>query len=335
MRAGGRTRLIGWALVAAACDAKSEDCPAASASPIVLETATGDLDGTLQMPAGCGPFAVVLIHAGSGPTDRNGNNPLLPGTNDSLKLVAAGLAERGVASVRFDKRGVAASHAAELDEEDLRFETFVADAAAWVGKLAADGRFTGVTIAGHSEGSLIGMMAAKQSPAAAFVSIAGLGRPAGEVLREQLGAQLSGELLDEADAILDALEAGVEVEEVPPELYELFRPSVQPYLISYLHYDPSVEAASLAIPAAIIQGTTDIQVSVEDAELLAAAAPDAQLTIIEGMNHVLKAATLEPASQWAAYTDPSLPVVPALFDALVAGVAGAPSRAAIVMPPVR
>ncbi|MBZ5708365.1 alpha/beta hydrolase [Nannocystis pusilla] len=321
-----RTRLIGWALVAGACDAKGEDCPGASASPIVLETATGDLDGTLQLPAGCGPFAVVLIHAGSGPTDRDGNSPLLPGANDSLKQVAAGLAERGVASVRFDKRGVGASQT-PVSEEGLRFEMLVDDAAAWVEKLAADERFTGVTIAGHSEGSLIGMLAAKQSPAAAFVAIAGLGRPAGEVIREQLSAQLSAVLFAEADAILDALEAGVEVDEVSPALYEAFRPSVQPYLISYLKYDPSVEVASLAIPTAIVQGTTDIQTSVKDAKLLAAAAPDAQLTIIEGMNHVLKAATLEPASQWAAYTDPSLPVVPALFDALVAGVAGAPSRA--------
>lgn len=301
-------------------------CPEASAEPVALATPTGELHGTLQLPAGCGPFSVVLVHAGSGPTDRDGNTPLLPGKNDSLKLLALGLAERGIASVRYDKRGVAASLAAETVEANLRLETYTDDAAAWVDTLADDPRFSDVTLVGHSEGSLIGMVAARQSPVDAFVSIAGIGRPPADVIREQISAAYSGEVLEQALAILDKLEAGELVPDVPDEpseLFDFFRPSVQPYLISWFKYDPAAELASLGVPAAIIQGTTDIQVPVEDAYLLAAADPAAQLTIVDGMSHVLKEATLTPESQTQAYTDPSLPVMPAVFDAIVARIDGA------------
>ncbi|MFY0542011.1 alpha/beta hydrolase [Nannocystis pusilla] len=166
-------------------------CPGAKSEPIVLATPTGDIEGSLLLPAGCSPFEVVLIHAGSGPTDRDGNSVNM--VNDALKLLAEGLAERGVATVRFDKRGVAASTAAgPASERDLRLETYADDAAAWVELLAEDERFRGVTIAGHSEGALIGMLAAQRSPAVAFVSLAGPERPAAELLREQLAVRLRG-----------------------------------------------------------------------------------------------------------------------------------------------
>ncbi|WAS99274.1 alpha/beta hydrolase [Nannocystis punicea] len=287
-------------------------CPGASSSEIVLATPTGDLAGSLLFPAGCAPFEVVLIHAGSGPTDRDGNSPGI--RNDSLRLLAEGLADRGLAVVRFDKRGVADSADAAPSERDLRFDMYVDDAAAWVELLAEDERFRGVTFAGHSEGSLIGMLAAGRSSAAAFVSIAGMGRPPAELLREQAEKFLSGPLRAEALAIIASLEAGQEVAEVSPELYALYRPSVQPYLISLLRHDPAAVIATLTMPIAIVQGTTDIQVSVVDAQLLAMAAPEAELMIFEGMNHVLKAARLDELSQWEAYTNPSLPVVPALID---------------------
>ena len=97
---------------------------------ITLDTPTGAIAGTLLIPSGNGPFALVVIIAGSGPTDRDGNSPLLPGANNSLKLLAEGLADRGVASLRYDKRGVAASAKAMVSEADLRFNTYADDAAA-------------------------------------------------------------------------------------------------------------------------------------------------------------------------------------------------------------
>ena len=290
-------------------------CPDASSSAIELVTATGSIHGTLELPSGCGRPPVVLVHAGSGPTDRDGNGPSL--RTDGYELVAEGLAARGIASVRYDKRGVGESAAAApAREQDLTFEMYVEDAVAWVDMLAADARFEGVTVAGHSEGSLIGMLAAAKSPARGFVSLAGAGRPAAEVLREQLEQRLSGALLDDAEAILDHLEAGHLVSDVPKELEPIFRPSVQPYLISWFQYDPAQEIGALSIQAAIVQGTTDVQVSVQDAQRLAEAKPDADLVIVEGMNHVLKEATLSQASQMRTYTDPSLPVVPLVIDTI-------------------
>ncbi|HET7275177.1 MAG TPA: alpha/beta fold hydrolase [Longimicrobiaceae bacterium] len=294
--------------------------------PIELVTPTGSIHGTLLLPAEGGVQPVVLIIAGSGPTDRDGNNPLLPGQNNSLKLLAEGLAEQGIASVRYDKRGVAASTGAATDESDLRFDTYVEDAAGWIGKLESDPRFSSVSIVGHSEGSLIGMLAADRAGADSFVSIAGIARPASEVLRDQLRPQLPPNLWAESERILESLEAGRMADSVPATLAMLYRESVQPYLISWFAYNPAEVIASLDIPILIAQGSTDIQVGVAEAHQLHAAKPDAELVIIEGMNHVLKEVPADPASQQASYSDPLLPVVPELIDSIAAFIHTAADR---------
>jgi pimeloyl-ACP methyl ester carboxylesterase len=295
---------------------------------ITLDTPTGKIAGTLVVPASSKPVPLVVIIAGSGPTNRDGNSPLLPGANNSLKLLAEGLRDRGIATLRYDKRGIAESVKAGVSEAALRFDMFANDAAGWVQKLRPDARFSTVTILGHSEGSLLGMLATSRGQADAFVSIAGAGRPASVLLREQLGKQpLPPELLAFSNRALDALVAGRTVDSVPPALATLFRPSVQPYLISWLPLDPAALAKALTVPVLITQGTTDIQVSVRDAELLAAAQPKAKLVIVNGMNHVLKTpAGTDPASQQASYSDPSLPVARELIEAIATFVQSVPRR---------
>ena len=282
---------------------------------IDLTTATGTIHGSLVLPNGTGPFPVALIISGSGPTDRNGNSPLIQGKNNSLELIARALARVGIASVRYDKRGVGASAAALKSEKDIRFSDYVDDAAAWIEKLKKDQRLSTVAVIGHSEGSLIGMVAANLAGADAFVSIAGPGRPADEILKEQLANQ-PGAIRTKADSFIDSLKAGHQVENVPPDLMALFRPSVQPYLISWFRYDPRSEIARLAIPVLILQGTTDLQVSVKDAELLHAAQPRSTLRIISGMNHILKTAPADPQANLATYGNPDLPLAPQLVAAL-------------------
>ena len=283
---------------------------------VELDTGTGTLHGTLDLPEGEGPWPVALVIAGSGPTNRDGNNAGMQ--NDHLKLLGTGLAERGVATLRYDKRGIGASAAALTREDDLRFEHLVDDAARWVEKLRKDERFSRVVVIGHSEGSLVGMLAAAKTKPGAFVSIAGPGRRAADVLREQLEPQLlgpQGVFWKNAQAILAALEEGKTFEDVAPPLHSLFRPSVQPYLISYFRYDPAKEIGKLQMPVLILQGKRDIQVKPEDAEALAKALPAAKLVLLDEMNHVLKAPGDDPR-QIESYTDPSKPVVEALFDAL-------------------
>jgi uncharacterized protein len=287
---------------------------------LVLNTPTGKLSGTLELPIGSGPFPVALMIAGSGPTDRDGNNASGLQTN-AYKLLAEGLAKNNIASLRFDKRGIGKSSSAASSESDLRFETYVNDAVSWLGLLGKDPRFSKRFVIGQSEGSLVGMLAAQQAEIAGFVSIAGAGRPIDQILLEQLKPQLSSDQLEECRRIMDELKAGRTVanpaEKLPAQLTNaLFRPSVQPYLISWFKYDPALEIAKLKFPSLIIQGTTDIQIGIYDAERLASAISQKPV-LIDGMNHVFKNATLEPASQNSTYTNPDLPLVPKLFEVIL------------------
>jgi pimeloyl-ACP methyl ester carboxylesterase len=303
---------------ASSSQAPSAACPTGGESEVHVDNAYGTLYATLLLPAGCGPFTTMLIVPGSGPTDRDGNNTMGVGAN-TYRLLAQGLAAKNVASLRYDKGGIAASAgAAPKNEADMRFEMGANDAALLVRALRKDPRVGHVVIAGHSEGSLLAMLASKQAKVDGYVSIAGAGRPIADVLREQLAKSLTGALLTTANGIIASLEKGQLVDTVPAALQSVFRPSVQPYLVSWFKYDPTKELRLVAAPALIVQGTTDIQVDVDDAKRLAAARADAKLILLDGMCHVLKEATLDKASQNAAYTSPSLPITPALIDDLVA-----------------
>ncbi|AEV64269.1 Hydrolase, alpha/beta fold family [Pseudomonas ogarae] len=275
--------------------------------PISLDTGSGELFGSLLLPKSDTPVPVVLIISGSGPTDRDGNNPE-GGRNDSLKRLAWVLARHNIASVRYDKRGVAASLAATPDERNLSVEAYVADAVAWSHKLAADPRLGPLILLGHSEGALIASLAAPQANAAAVISLSGSARPIDQVLRQQLSNRLPPPLMLRSNELLDSLKAGRLDDNVPAQLQVIFRPSVQPYLISLFRQDPARAFAALKMPALIIQGSNDIQVSVDDARQLKAAKPDAELALIEGMNHVMRIVPNDVKRQLASYKDPNLPL---------------------------
>ena len=279
-------------------------------STIVLHTASGDISGTLTLPDTAGSFPVALIIAGSGPTDRNGDNPMMK--NENLKQLAHALAANQIASLRFDKRGIGESKSAMKSETEIRFEDYINDVKGWIELLKKDNRFSKVFIAGHSEGSLLGMIAAQQG-ANGFVSIAGAGRSADKILKEQLAKQPAA-IKDPSMPIIDSLVAGKTVENTPPVLKAIFRPSVQPYLISWFHYDPQTEIKKLTIPVLIIQGTNDLQITEEDANLLAKANPHAQLVLIKNMNHVFRIIEGDKKENLAAYITPSLPISTELIN---------------------
>lgn len=280
---------------------------------IHLKTASGTLEGELLIPQNIRRPPVVLIIAGSGPTDRDGNNPSMK--NNSLKFLAEGLADKGIASLRYDKRGVGGSSGAIGKESELRFENFVSDAEGWIGLLRKDKRFKGIYVAGHSEGSLIGILAVQNEKVRGLISIAGAGRSIDLVLKEQLGSQ-PDTLKKMAYPILDSLKVGKTVQKIPAPLYALFRPSVQPYLISWLRYDPGKEIARLKIPVLILQGTSDIQIGTEDARILAKNSYHPRLVIVEGMNHILKTSGPNRLENMMTYSNPDLPVKKELIDSI-------------------
>jgi len=276
-------------------------------TPIVLKTNTGEIMGTLLLSVDFKKGPLALIIAGSGPTDRNGNSSRLDGDNNSLKMLAEGLSKEKIASVRYDKRGVAGSEDAASSEKEMRFEMYVNDATGWIKLLKQDKRFTKIIVIGHSEGSLIGMIAAKNANADQYISVAGAGKSADKILKDQFN-KYPEEPRNACYTFIDSLVAGKTIDDVPAIFQSVFRPSIQPYMISWFKYDPQTEIKKLSIPILILQGTTDLQVSVENAELLSKAQPKARLVIIEGINHVLKEAPMDKEKNMAAYSDPTLPL---------------------------
>lgn len=281
---------------------------------VKLETTTGTLEGSLLVPKSKAGMPVVLIIAGSGPTDRDGNNPAMK--NNSLKLLATELWKNGIASLRYDKRAIGKSRKAGLKESDLRFEHYIEDAKGWITFLKKDKRFNQFIVIGHSEGSLIGLIASQEKSVDKFISIAGVGQSADKTLKEQLKSQPPA-VLEMSLPIIDKLVQGETVDNVNPMLYSLFRPSVQPYMISWFKYDPPKEISKLKIPVLVIQGSTDIQVSEDDAQMLAEANPKTIKKVIKGMNHIFKKAELNRTKNIATYNQPELPVMPELVESIV------------------
>ena len=280
---------------------------------VYLDVEEGRLYGTLMKPGGVARVPLAILVPGSGPTDRDGNNPMMK--NNTLRILADSLLSHGIASLRFDKRGIGESAKAAGSEEELRFETYVHDLVAWIRWSRDSAGFDSIFLLGHSEGALIALLAAGQAKVSGYVSMAGPGRPAGQLIREQIDRQ-APLLAEPVGSIIDSLESGWLVKSVHPMLFSLFRPSVQPYLISWFRYDPVVEIRKLSIPVLVVQGTTDIQVDVEDARLLAEA-KGIHPVLIDNMNHIFRQAPADRNQNIQTYYESDTPVMSALVIELV------------------
>lgn len=269
------------------------------------------LYGSLLLPNANATSTLAIIIAGSGPTDRNGNNMYM--VNDHLKKLAQAIAKEGIATFRYDKRSIGESKSDKINETNLRFTDYVEDAKAWIAFFRKDKRFTKIVIIGHSEGSTIGALAS--TAADAYVSIAGPGRKADEVLKEQLKAYPN--IYGSAEKIMDSLNQDYDVKQVPGALMSVFRPSVQPYIKSWFKVSPIAAVQALSIPILILQGSSDLQVGVKDAELLASANKNARLTMIPKMNHIFVEINGDEQANKDSYTNASLPISSSLSTAIV------------------
>ncbi|MGX9963369.1 alpha/beta hydrolase family protein [Roseomonas sp. F4] len=292
---------------------------AQAAEAVVLP---GGLHGTLLRPSGPRRGLACLLLPGSGPTDRDGNQPGL--RNDALRLLAEGLADAGIATLRMDKRGVAASRAAIGQEEDLTPHLYAEDAARALDHLAAQPGIDRLALLGHSEGGVVALLAARLRPVAALVLLATPGFRAADLLRRQLtAAPMPGDLRAASLDILARLEGGEAVADVPPPLMPLFRPSVQPYLRAWFALDPAELLRRLSVPTLVMQGQADLQVSAEDARRLAAAREGVALALVPGMNHVLRESPADREGNLALYDRPGVPLHPAVVRRIVAHLVGA------------
>lgn len=297
---------------------------AAAATPAGVEVTVpgpqGPLAGTLIDPGKATP--AILIIPGSGPTDRDGNNPL--GVKGGVyRQLAEALAAKGVATLRIDKRGMFGSKGAMADANDVTIAAYAADAHAWVDMLRAKTGRRCVWLLGHSEGSLVALKAAQDPKGiCGVILVSGAGRPYGEVIRAQLrGNPANAPLLAAGEAALDQLEAGKRVDgaTLPAPLQPLFRDNVQGFLIEAFSYDPAKLAGAIKLPVLILQGDKDLQVGVTDAELLKRGQPAATLKILPGINHVLKPVDGDDrAANAATYGNADLPISPAVSEAIAA-----------------
>ncbi len=304
---------------------------AAHAAPVTPEAHVtkaslhaGSLGGTMLRPATSN--AAVLIIPGSGPTDRDGNNRL--GVKGSpYKLLAESLAQRGVTTVRIDKRGMFGSSRAAADPNAVTVKDYAGDVHAWVKVIREQTSVPCVWVAGHSEGGLVAL-ASSQDPdgLCGLILLASPGRPVGDILREQLQQSMGrGPLLQQASTAIKALEAGrhPNLYSLHPQLQQLFAPPMQGYFISLFSYDPARLIADFHKPVLILQGERDLQVSVADAKRLKEAAPGAKLVLVPDANHFFKVVKSADMAANAATYSKAVPLAPSVADEIADFVAAA------------
>lgn len=272
------------------------------------------VEGTLLTPSTNSfndPIAIII--PGSGPTDRDGNQPTL--NNNSLKLLAQGLCKEGVSTFRYDKRLLAQIRSKNFDENKVHFDQFVDDAKE-VARFLAKSGYTNISFVGHSQGALVAQLAATQdSIVKKVVLLAGAGKPIDEVVVDQINNTAPGLTENAKNAFKEIRENG-STTNYNPFLASIFRPSVQPFMNSWMQYDPSAVIAEMKMPILIITGSKDLQVSKAEGDSLAAKNTSAQRLHIENMNHVLKEITGDDLENSKSYQETYRPVIPQLIDSV-------------------
>ena len=268
------------------------------------------IDGTLIIPETSDKLHLVIIIQGSGPVDRNGNQFMQK--NNSLSFLAQGLFSNCIAGFSYYKHIVTLLSRGTLIEKDIKFGDYIADAISIIDYFKEDERFSKIIIIGHSQGSLVGMIAA-QGRADEFISLAGAGQEIDYVILDQLAIQIPG-LKDNARQAFDDLRVNGVTINYSPGLASIFRPAIQQFLLEWMQYNPQVEIVKLDMPVLIINGDRDIQVEVSEAEKLKAAKPDAQYVIIPFMNHIFKKIKGDDLVNSKSYNEYNRPVMPDIIE---------------------
>ena len=270
-----------------------------------------NVEGTLLLPNTQEEkiIPLVILIAGSGPTDRDGNQSFMK--NDALKKIAEALSQKGIATFRYDKRIVKQIRNQNIDK-NISFDDFVIDARSVIGFFKS--KFETIIVAGHSQGSLVGLLAL-DAGASGFISLAGAGKPIDEILEEQI-AKTAAVFSKSTERVLNVLRSGETTSEYPPELASIFNLELQAFLISWMQHNPAKIIANTPLPILIINGDKDLQVDVKEAQLLNSAAQNSKLIIIEHMNHVLVKIDGDDLENAKSYNNPNLKINEELINAI-------------------
>ena len=268
------------------------------------------IDGTLLVPESVENPPLVIIIAGSGPTDRNGNQSFM--RNDMLKKLAERLSENGITTFRYDKRVVKQLKTRTFDN-NIRFDDFVTDAKSVVTYFKSS--YASITIAGHSQGSLVGLLAA-EAGANSFISLAGAGNSIDQIILEQI-TKTAPFFTEETKRVLQVLKSGETTTEFPQALGSIFNLEIQPFMINWMQYNPQELIENLEMPVLIINGTKDLQVSATEAQLLKTHKTDAELVIVENMNHLLFKINGDDLVNTKSYNEMNHPIMPEVVEVMV------------------
>ncbi|MCP4054979.1 MAG: alpha/beta hydrolase [Mesoflavibacter sp.] len=269
------------------------------------------IDGTLLTPNNVKKPNLAIIIAGSGPTDRDGNQNFLK--NNSLKKLAVNLTNNNIATYRYDKRIVKQLKSNNLDK-NIIFDHFVTDAKSVIDYFKNTKNFNKIYVIGHSQGSLVGMLAAKDR-ADGFISLAGAGQSIDQVIIEQVN-KTAPNFTEDTKRIFKTLREGKTTTDYPMALSSIFNIEIQKFMINWMKYNPTEILSTLNIPILVINGTKDLQVSENEAKLLKEANKDATLKIIENMNHVLVTIEGDDLENSKSYAETQRPIAEGLIDTI-------------------
>ncbi len=254
------------------------------------------LPGTLTLPAAGGPHPVIVLVHGSGPNDRDETI----GPNKPFKDLAWGLATRGIAVLRYEKRTLEHGQKMINQLETLTpKEEVTDDALAAVALLKNTGGIDGarIYVLGHSlGGTMVPRIGEHDSDIAGLVILAGTSRPFEDVILDQYEylTALDGKITPEEEAQLEKIR--VQVARVKDPALSPDTPAAEmplgmpaPYWLYLRDYDPAQTAMSLAMPMLIIQGERDYQVTMEDFagwQKVLSSRSDVEFKSYQSLNHL-------------------------------------------------
>ena len=163
---------------------------------------------------------------------------------------------------------------------------------------------------------MCGMCIDAKDNADGFISLAGAGQNIGDVIVDQV-TNMAPKLGEEAQKVVDKLKKGETTTEYPQALASVFSIDIQPFMINWMQYNPTEIISELKIPILIVNGTKDLQVSEEEAQLLKDANEAAELKIIENMNHVFFEIKGDDLENSKSYNEAFRLISPELIESIV------------------